>query len=209
MKKFLTTLLILSGVYSVSFAQTKGAVNFGANVGFNSSSVESSQSGQSSNYTGGFNVGGYLEYYFSDRWSIKGKVTYDQKGWGNGYLIDNNGNEVDGINFHLNYLTIPIMANWHFGRTRNWYLNFGPYVGVLLNANESSNSGLDVKSAFNTTDVGLDLGIGVKIPITNKVKLFFEYDGQAGATTLFKQSEGDNVQSIRSSFNAGLAFSLN
>ncbi len=209
MKKFLTTLLILSGIYSVSSAQTKNALDFGVNVGYNSSSVQYSQGNQTSSYTSGVNVGGYLEYYFSDRWSIKGKLAFDQKGWGNGYLIDNQGNEVDGVNFHVNYLTIPVMANWHFGRTRNWYLHFGPYVGVLLNATESSNSGLPIKSAFNSTDVGLDLGIGIKIPVSNKMKLFFEYDGQGGATTIFKQSNGDNVQNLRESLNVGLAFSLN
>ncbi|MGB1288154.1 MAG: hypothetical protein ACPG7F_16575, partial [Aggregatilineales bacterium] len=28
----------------------------------------------------------------------------------------------------------PIHANWHFGSNRNWYLNFGPTLGVLLDS---------------------------------------------------------------------------
>jgi len=203
MKKILTTLLILSGIYSAASAQTRNTAEFGANIGYNAANVSYSGSGQSSDYTSGFNAGVSMEYYFSDRWGIKGKLTYDQKGWGNGYLSFDDGTEIDGVNFHLNYLTIPVMANWHFGRTRNWYLNFGPYVGVLLNTTESSNSGVDLKDAFNTTDFGLALGIGVKFPVSNNVKMFIEADGQSGFTDIFKDNPDGAVQNVRSSINIG------
>jgi opacity protein-like surface antigen len=207
MKKFFTTLLILSGIYSVSLAQTRNAFEAGFNVGYNSSSVIYAQTNVSAVYISGFNVGGYAEYYFSDRWSIKGKLNYEQKGWGDGFLILNDGSEIDGIDYHLNYITIPVMANWHFGRQRNWYLNFGPYVGILTSASESSNT-TDVKSSFNSTDVGLALGIGVKFPLTNKIKLFLEYDGEGGATNIFKVSPDGTYQNVSSSFNVGLSFSV-
>ncbi|WP_426670994.1 porin family protein [Mucilaginibacter sp. McL0603] len=213
MKKILTTLLILSGIYSVSFAQTKNTAEFGVNIGLNTSNVSLSGSGQSTDYTSGFNAGISGEYYFSDRWGIKGKLTYDQKGWGNGFIdfYDNAGNvtgTIDGVNIHLNYLTIPVMADWHFGRMRNWYLNFGPYVGVLLNTSESSNSGVNIKDAFNTTDFGLAAGIGVKFPISKSVKLFIEADGQSGITNIFKDSGGETIQNVRSSLNFGVLFPI-
>jgi outer membrane protein W len=208
MKKIFTTLVILSGIYSVAFAQTKNTAEFGANIGYNSASVSLSGSGQNSDYTSGFNLGVSAEYYFSNRWGIKGKLIYDQKGWGNGYMDFYDGSSVDAVNFHLNYLTIPIMANWHFGRMRNWYLDFGPYVGVLLNATESSNSGVDIKSAFNTTDVGLAFGIGVKFPISKSVKLFIEGEGQGGFTNIFKDSGGETIQNVRSSINIGFLFPI-
>ena len=214
MKKILTTLLILSGIYSVSHAQTRNTAEFGVNIGYNAAYVTEGQNLNSASISG-FNAGVSAEYYFSDRWGIKGKLTYDQKGLDNGYLAfyDNNGNstEVDGVNYHLNYLTIPVMADWHFGRMRNWYLNFGPYVGVLLNATESSNSGVDIKSGINTTDVGLALGIGVKFPISNSAKLFIETDGQGGVTNVFKNNDfqtGQSSQNVRSSINFGILFPL-
>lgn len=207
MKKLITTLLILSGICTASFAQTKNAAEFGVNIGYNSASVTYSGTNETSAYTSGLNLGISGEYYFSDRWSIKGKLNYDQKGWGNGFLIIDENTEIDGINIHLNYLTIPVMANWHFGRQRNWYLNFGPYAGFLLSAKESSDSA-DIKDAFNTADFGLDLGIGVKIPINNNVKFIIEYDGQAGVTNVFKDSGGTSFQNVRSSFNVGLVFPL-
>ena len=209
MKKIFTTLLILFGFYSIAFAQQKGSVDFGVNVGYNGSYVTETNSNVSSDYVSGFNAGAYVDSYFSNSWSLKVKVNYDQKGWGNGFLDDGNGNSVTGVNFKLNYITIPVLANWHFGRTRNWYLNFGPYVGILTGAKESTDD-IDVKQVFNTTDFGLDLGIGVKIPLSNKAKLFFEYDGQGGVTNIFKDSDdGSSVQNVRTSINVGLNFNLN
>ena len=208
MKKLFTTLAILLGCYSLTFAQQKGSVEFGANVGYNNSYVNETYSNQSSDLIGGLNTGLFVDSYFSHNWSLKVEVNYDQKGWGNGYLSDNNGNTFDGVNFRLNYITIPVLASWHFGYSNNWYVHFGPYVGILVGAKETTDD-IDVKQIFNTVDAGIDVGIGVKIPISNRAKIFFEYDGQGGLTNIFKDN-GDysSVQTLRSSINAGINFSI-
>jgi opacity protein-like surface antigen len=72
-----------------------------------------------------------------------------------------------------------------------------------LNTSESSNSGADIKSLFDTTDVGFAGGIGVKFPVSKSVKLFIEADGQGGFTNIFKYSGGQTVQNVRSSINFG------
>ena len=66
----------------------------------------------------------------------------------------------------------------------------------------------DIKDLFNTTDAGLALGIGVKIPLNDKLKLFFEYDGQIGLSELFKENDGDRITGSRDAFNIGLNFML-
>lgn len=53
-----------------------------------------------------FNAGVSGEYYFSDRWGLKAKLIYDSKGWSNGFI-----NTVT-TDYKLNYITLPIMANW-------------------------------------------------------------------------------------------------
>jgi len=202
MKKVFTTLLILLGIYSVSSAQKRNTTEFGANIGYNAANIDYSHSDGSNDYKGGFNAGVSLEYYFSDRWGFKGKVIYDQKGWGNASLNFPDGSSVDGATIHLDYITIPLMADWHFGRTRNWYLNFGTYLGFLLNAKESVDN-TDLKDGFNNTDFGLALGIGVKFPISNKVKFFIEADGQSGLTDIFKDNPYSSIRNTRSSLNIG------
>ena len=122
------------------------------------------------------------------------------------FITDENFNTVT-TDFKLNYVTLPIMANWHFGSNRNWYLNFGPYVGFLVNAEESE-LGLDLKDGFKSTDFGFAFGIGYKFEIDDNIKLYIEYDGQSGFSDIFEENSGDAIRNGRSSFNIGALFSL-
>lgn len=204
MKKLLIAALMVVGFNSLSIAQDKGKVEFGVQVGYNSSNA--SDSDESADNISGVNFGVSGDYYFSDRWSLKVKAIYDQKGYGQDLFTDSG---TFHAKFRLTYLTVPVMANWHFGGKRNWYLNFGPYVGFLTKAEETE-TGVDLKPLFNTTDFGLALGIGVKIPVSNRLKVFLEFDGQGGFSNIFKDDEpgSDDVTNTRSSFNVGLNFLL-
>lgn len=204
MKKIVIATIIAFGLTSAVNAQKKGDVEFGFNIGYNSSAV--SDSHESSDSGSGLNIGGSVDYYFSNSWSIKGKLIYDQKGWDNDYIEGSNG-LIYATNFNVNYLTVPVMANWHFGNTKNWYLEFGPYVGFLLNAKDTRFD-TDVTDAFKSTDFGLALGIGVKIPLNDQLKLFFEFEGQGGLSDIFEQNDYDAVTNSRSSLNVGINFLL-
>ena len=203
MKKLFTILLVAASC-STAFSQDKGNFEYGFNVGLNLSTVTSGTNNNSDSRVG-FNAGAFGDYFFSDRWSIKAKLTYDQKGWNSGYFI----NEDDSFltDYHFDYLTVPVMANWHFGKKRNWYLNFGPYVGFLMSAKESR-FGIDIKELTQSIDAGLALGIGVKIPVSDKIKIVLESDGQSGLTDIFKNNTGNSIRNSRSSLNAGLVFGL-
>nr|WP_321222684.1 porin family protein [uncultured Psychroserpens sp.] len=207
MKKLLTIVLFASlCVINLNAQSSKGDIEFGPGLGFNYASVVVGSGAENTTDTNtGFNISATGEYFFSDRWGIKAKLIYDQKGWGNGFFEDDNGSFT--TDYNLNYLTIPVMANWHFGSTRKWYLNFGPYLGVLLNAKEDR-LGIDVKEAFNTTDVGLAFGIGYKFPIGENAKLYIEYDEQYGFIDIFKDNIGNSVINSRGSFNVGVLFNL-
>ena len=204
MKNTFLTLIALLGLSASLSAQKKGDVELGFNVGYNSSSV--SDRYDTSDSSSGFNFAGSLDYYFSSSWSLKTKLIYDRKGWDNGFIEDNNGIAYP-TDFNLNYLTVPVMANWHFGNKKNWYLHFGPYFGFLLNA-EDVRFGTDVTDSFNTNDFGLAAGIGVKVPVSDKLKLFFEFDGQGGFNDVFKDNYDSAVTNSRTSFNVGLNFIL-
>lgn len=202
-------MLALAGFSTVAFSQIRDrGTELGVNVGYNASTVTIGNSGENnSDYRSGLNLAVTADNYFSDRWSLKIRAAYDQKGWANGYIDLGDGNGAYTTDYKLNYLTVPVLASWHFGRTRNWYLHFGPYVGVLLNAQESA-GGNDIKDLFNTTDVGLDLGIGVKFPVSPKAKFFIEADGQGGFGDIVKDNQDASLRTERSSINVGFTFSL-
>ncbi len=135
--------------------------------------------------------------FFSDRWSIKTKFSSDNKGWSDEYYSLPQSKLITG-DFQLSYITIPVMANWHFGVKRSWYLNFRLYAGILLSAKDSEFNN-DLKEDFNSTDFGVALGIGFKFVINDRTKFYIEYDGQAGIFSLFDENIGNDARNRRSS----------
>jgi hypothetical protein len=202
MKKVFVTLFIVFGFYSISQAQRRGDNEFSITAGGNLSYIESSY--DQSDITGGFNAGIAIDHYFSRAWSLKVGVSYQQKGYGDGSYTDNNGNETDGITYSLNYVTVPILAEAHFGRQNEWYINFGPYIGFLTSATGNYGFG-DVKDSFNSTDGGLSVAIGIKIPVAQRTKFFVEVGGQAGFANIFAGG-GDYTTNATNSLNIGLDF---
>ena len=150
-KELFISVFAIFGILT-SYAQNSGDIELGVGMGLNLANVSTIDGQNDASSRTSFNVGISGEYYFSDRWGLKAKLIYDNKGWSDGFITDENFNTVT-TDFKLNYVTLPIMANWHFGSNRNWYLNFGPYVGFLVNA-EDSELGLDLKDGFKSTDFG-------------------------------------------------------
>jgi len=210
MRKIYVLISLLSLSLSV-WAQSKGNIEFGLMVGYNSSTVSTSDNfGDEPDTYSNFNAGASADFYFSDRWSIKVKGLYDGKGFSKAIVTLPEGDFVTDVK--LNYITVPVMANWHFGSKRNWYLNFGPYVGFLIAAKETRFN-IDLKENFKSTDAGLAFGIGVKIPVNDKLRIFFEFDGQGGFSNILKNKYEDDdygaeVSTVRSAFNLGINFML-
>lgn len=205
MRKIYIAILLIFGLGQTVQAQGKGKVEFGLNLGYNFSSVADSET--SSDSGAGMNVGASMDYYFSKTWSIKAKLIYDQKGWNNAFITNEFGNDVN-TNINLNYITIPVMANWHFASEKNWYLHFGPYIGFLVDAKETRYD-TDLTEGFNKNDFGFAYGIGVKIPVSTKLKVFIEFDGQSGFSDIFEYNQYESVSNSRGSLNVGLNFLMN
>ena len=205
-KTFLSALIIFTSI--ALNAQDKGDFEFGFNVGLNLSTVSELTSNDSPDPRVSFNVAGTGEYYFSDRWGIKAKLIFDNKGWSNGFFENLDTNEFFTTDYRLSYINIPVMANWHFGGKRNWYLNFGGYVGFLASA-EATDINMDLEDAFNSTDFGLSYGIGYKLLLNDKMSLYFEYDEQLGLIDVFESNDGSALTNNRSSLNIGVLFIVN
>jgi len=205
MKNYFYFIVLTFLTFLDSNAQDKGNFEFGASFGLNISNVSELNSNESTPSLTSINLGLSGEYYFSDRWGIKLKIIDDRKGWTNGFFIEEDGTKYT-TDYNLNYITVPVLANWHFGSNRNWYLNFGPYVGFLVSAKETK-KGRDVKEALNSNDFGIGLGIGYKFVLSDKLKMVIDYDSQSGLNNIFKVSN-TTIRNGRSSFNLGVLYSL-
>lgn len=205
-KLLFIAVLTISGTF-ITNAQDQGEFEFGGGFGLNISNVSTADGQDSTSSLISFNAGVSGEYYFSESWGAKIKLIYDSKGWADGFVNNEDTGENLNTNFKLTYVTLPIMANWHFGSNFNWYLNFGPYIGFLVNA-EDSELGMDFKNAFNSTDFGIALGIGYKFEIDDDIKLYIEYDAQSGLSDVFKIEAGETIRNGTSSINIGALFIL-
>jgi hypothetical protein len=203
MKKVLFVAILIIASFQLANAQSRRNTEFSARIGINGSQI--SDGSYNSDAVAGLNLGIAVDQYFARDWSINVGLNYQQKGWANGTLYYDDGTQLDGIDFKLHYLTVPVLASWHFGYTRNWYVNFGPYIGFLVGASESSNTVFNAKSDFNTADAGIAANIGVKIPINRQSNFFIEFGGQGGLANAVKYAN-PSLQNITTSLTVGIGF---
>lgn len=196
MKKIILSVLAL-GAFTFSNAQTreKGAIELTPQIGYSSSNYYSGDAGVLNEPISGVAFGVTGDYYFNNRWSLR-----------SGLLFQTMGTTSDIIDTEekLNYITFPINANWHFGSTRKWNLNFGPSIGFLTAA---KSDGLDIKDGVVSTQVGLNVGIGYKIEVSPKLSILIDYQSMAGLTDIIKGSEFSTKNNY-GAFNLGLVCKL-
>jgi hypothetical protein len=120
----------------------------------------------------------------------------------------------------LNYLELPVMARFSWGRTLIFYANGGPYVGYLLHAEEKTKgtstiyqdtkgdpltiqgypvppqdftANTDVTSSIKRFNVGATGGVGLALPLAARDKVFFDARFEYGFINIQKSSaDGTN-----------------
>jgi hypothetical protein len=120
-------------------------------------------------------LGGFLtQYNFTSSFSIKSKILYHVKvGSSRNMILGSGAARSDYLDLH--YLTLPILAQLNFGKNKwQFFCNAGGYLGYLMKGElveESSNPNLD---SFNKIDLGIALGSGVSLRISQRLKIFLE-----------------------------------
>ena len=192
MKKLvLSAMAVFAFTFSNAQSREKGTIELIPQIGFSSSNYYGGDSGPGNNATSSVSYGVGADYFFNDRWSLR-----------SGLLYQTMGSEYGEFEDKLNYLTIPVNANWHFGSTRKWNLNFGPSVGFIMSA---ETNGEDVKEFVNSTQVGLNVGIGYKIEVSPTFSILVDYQSMTGLTDVAKEFSFRNSYG---SFNAGAVIKL-
>lgn len=125
------------------------------------------------------------------------------------------------IQFKLDYLNLPVLAEYSFGKKIKIKFDGGPFLGILLNntivtnlkqaipSNQeaSTQSSSDNRRAMN---LGLSLGSGIQIPIASKLKIDINFRNNLGISNIYK-SRSTAVSKIKiSAFSilAGLTFEI-
>ena len=221
MKKFTTlTLITIFFLSSGVFAQT-AKLKLGIEAGAGITSLRGNpilEKYQKSDV--GFSSALFLQYNLRKTFSIHTSIGFERIGTKskNGFAVDSFGNPLGDAKTrtHYNYLSMPILLRASVGKKINFFVNAGPYIGILLNQTSITKieGGQTVKDEhtkdFNTVNFGATSGLGVSIPINSKFDISFEARDNLGLSNINKV-EGSNNAIIKTnslSLLAGIAYKL-
>ena len=139
----------------------------------------------------GMMLGGLIEINISDAISIQSEVLYVQKGAEFSVSV---GGLSTTTTWKFNYIEFPILFKEKYGSSSfKPYIFFGPYLGLRLNAESEVKFGtqsltLDLKNSTESTDFGLDIGLGGEYSVSEKTALSGDVRYSAGLSDIDKSS---------------------
>jgi len=170
-------------------------------------------------YLGGL----HLEYQIKPQLSLKIEVNYERKS----QKADNTVQliEIDEpaktytftSKRNHDYLVVPILMKYSFTEQDSFYVNGGPFIGLLLKSNLTNDleeiDGMEIGTDDTTdlhkkTDLGLSIGIGKTFDLNGKNFFFIELRENLGLTNTSKYGVWGNGALRTNSLNLILGYSL-
>ena len=173
---------------SVSFAQDreKGTIEIAPTVGISVAQYLGVNSYYNADPLYSSTVGVNFDVYLSNVWSLRSGLHYQIMGGEEyNYYYNSTNFTSSWTTQRLDYLTLPIHGNLHFGSKRNWNLNFGPTIGFLLRAEyESNNYVMDNSEHFKRAQLGLGVGMGHNFKIKENMGIGLQLNQTIGLTNI-------------------------
>ena len=185
-----------------------------------------------------FNLGGFIEYWFSPKFALQINALYNQKGFAlegdvSGTVIEQ-GNSIEitieiDETIKLSYLSFPVLAKAPFG---DWdfkpYILAGPEFGFLLSATDyakvksqaESNGEVvgpfteeideDIIEMLDSFEFAIDFGGGFSYAFGN-IEVFADFIYSLGLTTISTERfmEEEELKNRSIMINLGAIYSLN
>jgi len=198
MKKTLFIALLASFAVNAQIRE-KGEIEIAPFIGFSSSGYYGNTD---VSYEPTYNVhfGISSDIFLNEKWSVRTGLEYQTMG------TDGTVNLYVGrqeFKEKLNYVAVPLHANVHLGKKRNWNINFGPTVAFLVSA---TSEGKDVDEFIKPTHIAIGGGLGYKFHISTNFDVLLNYQQQFGVTSNFKY--GDFLSSSFGGLNVKAVFKL-
>jgi hypothetical protein len=110
----------------------------------------------------GFAGGLLLRMLFTKNWTSQFEMLFIQKGSKDAAHIDSLTGDYHYYRLQLNYLEVPILAQYHF--KKYFFVEAGPSIGYLINYTEEDKTGvLTGRRPFHPFELSADLGAGVSL----------------------------------------------
>lgn len=214
MKKTLLFAVVASSAVNAQIRE-RNDIEIAPFIGINSSNYYGDVSLNNSNkalYTPVFGV--TADFYLNNRWSLRTGLEYQTLGSSvyTSELINNPQDNYYYIYFYesekLNFVAIPIHANIHIGKSRNWHINFGPTVSFLTGANFGGEK-VEIDN-LRKEHVGFGLGFGYRFNIHENFSLGIEHQEYISFTNNLNtfNSYGSFIGNIAGNFSVKAIFKL-
>jgi hypothetical protein len=175
----------------------------------------------------GYSGGIFGQYNFNRLFSLKLAANYEVKGSKATFAPGtyNETGQSTGVTntselnaeTKFSYLTFPLLFRAEFGQKVRFFVNFGPYAGLLLKEtttidgnSEIPGSSSDETDKFKEVDGGITIGAGVLIPLKNNLELSFEARDNLGLSNISSVavSGGGTIKTNSALLLIGLSFSI-
>ena len=222
-KKCIPISLIFIGLFLITNGQNN-AIEYGFHSGLNLNSAYGEAVFKKYNSVlSGVSISGHVKIKKRKQFGLKIILAYDQYGWAYRSLTfaDSTWPTKGDVLFKLNYLNLPVLAEYSFGKKIRYYIDGGVFCGLLLSnhlvtrlknaAPPYQETVTKTKSdSRKTANFGLSLGLGLQIPITSKIKLNVGLRNSTGLTNINKSSSAYTSTIKLKSFSilGGLVFEM-
>lgn len=183
--------------FQFSAAQEKFKV--GLNLGGTYSSLRGNPAAEDNKAAIDLLFGASFEYILKERLSLKLDVNLESKRVTNDILIVDGFDSFGATNtlsLTLNYVAIPVMLKYRFGKDQRFFVNGGPYYAAFRNVKTkidgetADDEGAD--ALFQKSDFGISAGLGMTFPVSAKSSLNIELRNNLGLNNISRVEVQDN-----------------
>ena len=218
MNKFKNLILIvLLFCSSLLFGQTN-KINIGFELGTSLNSLYGNDVLDDNEISFGFSGGLTFQYNFTGLVSLRTNISFERKGFATKIqLTDELGNSIGEVTSQSNfdYLTIPLLARFTFGKKIHFFVNAGPYLGYLLKEKDITEAFGEYQKLesvntdrFERLDFGITTGLGVIFSIQDKLLLTVEIRNNLGLVNIssLPVTNDGSIKTISTNLLIGIAY---
>lgn len=203
-------LILLASVHF--YGQKKSKFGLHAGATYSKEVGQNLPSGVDKKYAFDFMAGISLDYYIADKVSIKGNLSFDRKTYEydleESYFQEFDPVISDPIDLKINatfkFITFALMLKYDFKKENGFFVNAGPYAGLLLEMKvKAKGSGypeenFDYTENYKSYDFGISAGIGKSFKINDKNDIVIEIRDNFGLVPLNVYTSPNGVTKINS-----------
>lgn len=188
--RFLSACLLYLFLFFQTIDLQAQVFSFGIKGGLNYTNISGDYSFENEFKTG-LNFGAFANFNFTRMMGVVSEINYEQKG----FRYKSYSNQTEQIigEKRFDYLTIPILFKYQFGKNTKFFVTIGTYLGILVYAYDKgqitdesvlpplvSSWNHDIYFDTQDVDMGLSFGVGLQIPLNRRFGLVLEGRYQPG-----------------------------